>query len=59
MIPTRIKTEDGYRTIIDEICSCGHSKADHLGTGHGACRWIACDCECEQFTWANFIFLEE
>lgn len=48
-------TKDG-RHIVDERCSCGHSRFDHLDTfslGHGSCTLP--DCPCRQFTWVSWV----
>ncbi|GAH05988.1 unnamed protein product [marine sediment metagenome] len=42
--------------IIDELCSCGHSRFDHLDSfslGHGACAIVGCPCR--QFTWVKWL----
>ena len=41
------------RTIVDELCTCGHLKSQHLGlNGHGRCTV----CDCPQFTWSSFVY---
>ena len=41
--------------IIDEKCSCGHLRSDHINSafqiGHGFC----CVCGCKQFTWIGWV----
>lgn len=47
------------KTIIDELCQCGHSKkchGKHELDNHGAnCN----QCDCTIYTWKEFVFLEE
>ena len=57
MEPKTIQTSDGPKTIIDEICQCGHLRSAHADrhqTGHGACSFGMCDCS--QFTWKDFVY---
>ena len=44
---------------IDELCMCGHSKKCHgltvLDNHGGSCN----QCECNLYTWKEFVFIEE
>ena len=50
------------KTIIDELCVCGHKKSEHcslysdrergfVAKGHGKCK----KCSCPKFTWNAYI----
>jgi len=52
------------KTIIDEMCTCGHLKSQHNPTklkvlaeieGHGKCTV----CDCKKFTWKSFVYINE
>ena len=43
--------------IIDELCSCGHSRSEHLDNvskGHGMCA--VSTCYCGKFTWSSYVY---
>lgn len=58
-------TNDLTKTIVDEMCSCGHPRSQHnpqgpkvyeASAGHSNCK--ACH-ECAKFTWIRFIYESE
>ena len=42
------------KTIVDELCACGHFKSEH----NGAVHHLGCtkDCSCGRFTWKAFVY---
>jgi len=48
--------EAGHPEIIDEKCSCGHWRTEHMDVfdiGHGGCAHPKCPCN--KFEWVEWI----
>ncbi len=44
---------------IDELCQCGHSKKCHGMTGIDVNGGVCNQCQCQLYTWKEFIFDDE
>ncbi len=59
-----VKRKQNNKTIIDEICKCGHLTTEHydlvpnlptIAKGFGKCEFNK-ECLCHRFTFKNFIY---